>query len=481
MNDDLRTGAKSATKNVFYWVVTALVLVFTGLIAAYYFFPSPYENTAELAKLKNRTLTIAELPYLHIQPERPKFLVWNILPANVAPINSVFAVLSPRTDWPQWRGPARNGVAASGAFRSDWPKNGPPILWKKQAGDGFSSFAVADDRVLTIMQDGGNEAVVCWHVETGRELWRFRYPARYRNSWGSGPRSTPTIDGNLVYTVGATGIMHCLKLYPGDSQGESVWSSDLLLEFGANNLRWGVSFSPLVEGDLVFAMPGGPNGNGLAAFKKTTGKLAWKTADDQAGYSSPIAATIHGQRQILFFTATGLVAVEPKTGNELWRYGWTTDHGCNIATPIIVDDYVFISSGYNHGCALLRIERDDDSWDVKRVYENRRMRTHFSTCVLVGDHLYGFDNDKLTCMAFRTGEVQWKQRGFGKGSLIASNGHLIILGANGRLALAKADADAYREIAGYSFSNTKCWAPPVLADRRLFVRDMDRVVCLDLR
>jgi outer membrane protein assembly factor BamB len=384
-------------------------------------------------------------------------------------------------DWPQWRGPARTGISAETGFLRQWPAQGPPVLWEQPAGTGYSAPVVADNRLYLIMQDGDHEAVICRDAGSGKELWRFRYPARYNNSYGNGPRSTASVDGPFLYTVGGTGILHCLKTHPATATGEMVWRKDLLEDFSAPNLRWGVSFSPLVDGDRVYTNPGGPGGNSLAAFDKATGRLLWKSLDDPAGYSSPVAVTLAGKRQIVFFTGAGLVGVVPEDGSLLWRFPWETNFGCNIATPIAAGDYVFISSGYGRGCAVVQIEGDGAGFQARRVYENTRMCTHFSSCVLFKDHLFGFDESKLVCMEFRTGTVKWRKLGFGKGSLLIADGLLIILGDNGKLALAEASPEDYREQAAFQGPRRKCWTMPVLAQGRLYVRDQERIICYDLR
>jgi outer membrane protein assembly factor BamB len=386
------------------------------------------------------------------------------------------------TGWPQWRGPNRDGVSTETGLLTNWPESGPRKLWERSAGKGYSSLAIADGRVYTLLQDGDFEAVVCWDADKGSELWRFRYPCQYQNSYGDGPRATPTVDGDVVYTVGGTGLMHCLKTKPATTAGELVWKRDLLADFGAANLRWGVSFSPLVEGKLIFINPGGPDGHSIAALDKATGTLHWKNLDDPAGYSSPIAATAGGKQQIIFFTGKGLVGVVPDTGALLWSFPWETNYGCNIATPIAVGDYVFLSSGYGNGCAMLKIEpQADGTLKPRKVYQNKRMSNHFSSSVRYRDHLYGFHDGTLTCMDFRTGKVAWTERGFDKGSLLVADGHLIILGERGKLALAEATPDDYREKASFQVSESQCWTVPALANGRLYVRDADKVMCFDVR
>jgi outer membrane protein assembly factor BamB len=345
---------------------------------------------------------------------------------------------------------------------------------------------VAGGRAYTLLQDGEQETVLCWDAANGREIWRFPYAANYENSYGSGPRATPTVDGDRVYTVGATGLLHCLEA----ATGKKLWEHDLLGEFHASNLSWGVSFSPLVEGNLLLTNPGGPDGNSLAAFDKQSGRLVWKALDDAAGYSSPIAVTAAGTRQIIFFTGKGVASVAPADGKLYWHTTWETSYGVNAATPIFfqaraadqVHDYLFISSGYGKGCAVLEIIRKADGTPgVKLVYEHNRMRNQFTTSVRLGNHVYGIDEADLVCMDVRSGKVSWKQRGVGKGSLIASDGHLIVLSETGDLALVQATPEGYRELTSFQIFNSKCWTPPTLAHGRLYVRDEEEIVCLDLR
>ncbi len=410
-------------------------------------------------------------------------------------------------DWPQWRGPNRDGVSSENILNI-WPTGGPKVLWEQKTGEGFASVAVARGRVFTIFQDGDNESVVSYDATSGKEYWRYSYPCRYQNFYGNGPRSTPAVDGELIYTVGATGLMHCLKAFSHQSGDDPVWKKDLLREFGAQPPEWGVAFSPLVDDQHVYIMPGGPNGNSLAALDKRTGAVAWKKHDDLVGYSSPIAATfpkidlgtpVHAaiagfsfpiaaafyqERQILFLTGSRLIGVNPDTGAMRWDYPWLVQQQCNIATPIVEKNYVFLSSGYGKGCALLKIEWDGDEWKAPHVYKNNtRMKNHFSSSVRRGNHLFGFDDSMLTCMNFLTGKTAWKERGFEKGSVLVVGAQLIVYGANGKLALAEASPESYVETASFQFSaqSHSCWSAPVVSNGRLYVRDQEKLVCFDVK
>ena len=394
---------------------------------------------------------------------------------GTAPLTSPRATVA-STDWPQWRGPNRDGVSDHQAA-AHWPATGLPLLWKVPGGPGHSSLAVVHGRVYTLIQDGDDEAALCLDAETGKELWRQRWPTKFTSYGGVGPRSTPAVVDGRVYAVGAGGLFQCLDA----ASGQVLWRHDLLREFAVANQEHGVSFSPLVEGDLVFAIPGGAGGS-VAAFDRRDGRLLWKAADDPAGYSSPVTATIAGKRQLVVLTGVAVKGFALPDGKLLWSHPWPTKEGTNAATPIVVGDYVFVSSSYNKGCALLEIAPDGpDALAARPVYEHNRMRNHFSTCVLLDDHLIGFDETFLVCMELRTGKVQWKQRGFNKGSVLLAGGKLIVLGDNGVLALVEPNPEKYQELARCTISNTICWALPALAGGRLFVRDQESIMCFDLK
>jgi outer membrane protein assembly factor BamB len=412
---------------------------------------------------------------------------------QAAPLIGISSASAIACDWPQWRGPNRDGLSLETGLLSQWPPNGPRVQWEQPIGRGFSGPVIVQGRVYTMAQYADSngpqspgsspvyEAVVCWDAETGKELWRFSYPSQYEERMGSGPRSTPAVDGNFVYAVGPTGIFHCLKA----DTGEKVWRHDLLDAFHAPKPQYGVSFSPLVEGNLVIVLPGGTNGNSVAAFDKQTGNLVWQALDDPIGYSSPIAVTAVGVRQILVLTNTALASLSPEDGTLYWRYPWETTNGFNIATPIAFENYAFISSAYGKGCALLEITADSaGGLSAQPVYEHNRMRNYFASSVCCQGHIYGFDNSDLVCMDIRSGRIRWRERGIRslkKGSLLVADGHLIILGEYGKLALAEATPEGYREKGAFQVSQNKCWTVPVLAGGRLYVRDESCLRCLDLR
>jgi outer membrane protein assembly factor BamB len=427
-------------------LIAALAVVFLALVGY---------QTVTIHRIKADPQLVNELQDAHLQP-------------TAAPTVDL--------DWPAWRGPRRDGVVQTPHPITPWPAGGPKVLWEEPAGSGYSAPVIAGSRLYLFYQDGDNETLVCRDAATGKQHWTMPDRCRYVNGYGNGPRSTPSVVDGKVYCVGGTGRLRCLN----SETGKELWAHDLLQEFQAPNIQWGVSFSPLVEGDLLFTMPGGPDGGSLAAFDRRDGRLVWKSQSDPAGYSSPVAATLAGVRQILFLTGTRLVSVAPTTGELLWSFSWPTDFQCNAATPIAVGDYVFISSNYGKGCALLKITATGGHLSIASVYETRYMRNHFSSSVLIGDYLYGFDDANLTCLELRTGEARWRERGFNKGSVLGVGDQLLVLGEDGKLALAKATPDGWQRLASARPLSSKCWTVPVLAGGRLYLRDESKLLCLAL-
>ena len=398
------------------------------------------------------------------------------------------------TEWPQWRGPNRDGVSSEVGILKEWAAGGPKMLWKVSLGEGFSGISVSQGRVYTMFSKGNDEFVVSLNATDGGEIWRFRSDDNYHEGQGgNGPRATPTIDGDLLFTISAHGKLYALNA----GNGEKVWSHDLQRKFGSKMPRWGFSTSPLVDGELLLVEVGGKGEKSIVAFNKSSGDVIWSSHKDKLGYSSPIAITVKGIRQIICFTGTKLVSVSPTDGTIYWQYPWKTGYDVNAATPVFIPpDKVFISSGYDKGAAVLQmrvfISHDDDRAAVaqikenqgkvriREVWKNRKMKNQFSSSVLHENYLYGFDNSILKCIEADTGEEQWKTRGFGKGTVLLANGHLIILSDRGKLGLAEATPAGYIEKASAKVLSGLCWTAPTLADGRLYLRNEEEIVCLDM-
>lgn len=373
-------------------------------------------------------------------------------------------------DWPWWRGPEHNGISRETGWSVQWPAGGPKVLWRASVGTGFSSMSVAAGRVYTMGNTADQDTVFCFDAATGRELWKHTYPepleAKY---YEGGPSSTPTVDGDRVYTVSKSGQVFCLDA----AKGTVLWSKKLAEEVGAKKPTWGFATSVLVEGDLLLLNLGSAG----TALHKADGRVVWKSGADEAGYSTPVPFAMGGPRALALFTKEHVVAVTLAEGRELWRYPWKTSYFVNAADPIVSGNEVFISSGYNRGATLLRIT---NAQPVK-VWESRVMRNHFNSCVLWQDHLYGVDEKELRCIVWATGELKWGDPQFGKGSLMLADGKLIALSENGELMVAEATPREFKPLSRAKVLDGRCWTTPVLANGRIYCRNAaGDLVCVDV-
>ena len=380
-------------------------------------------------------------------------------------------------DWPQWRGLNRDGISKETGLLKAWPASGPKVVWTAPLGPGYSSIAISQGRIFTMASLGGSEVAICLDEATGKQLWSFRMDNNYESGQGDGPRSTPTVDGNWVYVLGATGKLYALNA----KDGKKIWFHDLKTEYGSEIPGWGTSTSPLVEGELLLVDIGGKTGHSIGAFNKRSGELVWKTHTDKQGYSSPIAITANGTRQILFFTGTSLVSVSPK-GSVHWKYPWRTSYYANIATPIfIAPDKVFISTAYDTGAAVLKLVGGKEKPSFQELWKSKVSQNHFNSSVLHNGYLYGFDQGVLQCVEVNTGTEKWKQSGLGKGSLILADGHLIVLGERGQLVLVEATPAAYKEKSRVQALEGKTWTVPALANGRLYLRNEKQLISMAIK
>jgi outer membrane protein assembly factor BamB len=382
-------------------------------------------------------------------------------------------------DWHQWRGPERTGQSAETDLLERWPQNGPPLAWKIEGiGEGFSSFSIASGRVFTQVQRGGQQYVLALDEGSGKTVWETPNGTAFSNNRGSGPRGTPTVDGARLYALGSNGNLACLDA----ASGKPVWRINVLKQFGGSNISWGLSESPLIDGDRLIVNAGGA-GASVVALNKNNGQVIWKSQSDEAGYSSAMVAVIGGIRQYVLLTGEAGIGVRADNGELLWRYDKVSNRTANIATPIVRGDHVFLSSDYGTGCALLKLSRQNGGVRAEEVYFNREMRNHYSSSVLVGDYLYGYSSSILTCMRFDTGEVAWRDRSVGKGQVIYADGKLYLLSEDGNVALAEANPAAYKEISRFSIGHRQypTWTLPVIANGKLYLRDQGMVWCYNIR
>jgi len=379
-------------------------------------------------------------------------------------------------DWPQWRGPNRDGIATEKGLLKSWPPGGPPLAWQtKGAGEGYSSFAVSQGRLYTLGARGETEYVLAFDAASGKRLWEAQHGRRFSNDRGDGPRSTPTIEGDRLYAFGASGDLSVLDT----ATGKAHWTINVLKQFGGSNLRWGLSESPLVLADRILVNAGGT----IVALKKTDGSLIWKTDGDDAGYASAVVQKAGSVTQAIFFTSARALGVDVNSGRQLWSYRQVANGVANIATPVVRGNRVFLSSDYDTGSALLELTPSGNDVRAREVYFTREMKNHHATSVLVGEHLYGFDSAILTALKFDTGEVAWQNRSVGKGSLIFADERLYLFSENGVVGLAEASPEAYREHGRFSIKTGRLptWSHPVVAGGKLFLRDQDNLYAYDVK
>lgn len=383
---------------------------------------------------------------------------------------SALPLLVNAADWPQWRGPHRNGVSAEEDWVWQWGGSGPKRMWTARVGQGYSSVAVVGHCAYTMGNKREQDTVYCLNADMGEVLWRYSYPCPSGNY--AGTRATPTVYEGKVYTLSREGLALCLNA----TTGKRIWRRNLVRLLRVQVPKWGFSGSPLIEGNLALYNVGTAG----VALDKHTGILRWHNGAGLASYASPVAHTIGKQRLLAIFPWSGLVVLNPTNGKRLWSYPWSWNdpYRVNAADPIFSDDAVFISSAYNRGCALLRLGHGRPTV----VYQNTHMRAHVSTCVLLDGFLYGNDQGTLKCMELQTARERWQHGGLGKGGLIAAGGKLIMLSERGELIIAEAKPEAYSELARAKVLNGTCYTPPTLAGGRIVCRNKDGVVvCLDVR
>ncbi len=386
-------------------------------------------------------------------------------------------------DWPQFLGPNRDGISAETGLVKTWPKKGPPVLWKKDVGEGFSGPVLAGNKLILFHRLGDQEVVECLNATDGKAHWKYQYPTSYADGLGKGdgPRSTPVMAGKRVVTLGAEGTMTSLDL----DAGTKVWEKKLLKDYKVPQSYFGVGTSPVVDDGLVLVNVGG-KGAGIVAFALGDGKEVWKATGDPASYSSPALATVDGTKHAIFFTRAGVVVLDPKSGDVRYRQKWRAryDASVNAATPLIIGDQAFFSASYETGALLLKLRKDgaEQLWTSDDLMSN-----HYNTCVHHGDHLYGFDGRQeagpnFRCIDLKTRKVQWEEKRFGCGSMILAEGRLIVLTERGELVLVEATPREYRELARAQVLKAgPCRAQIALANGRLYARDQATLVCWDLR
>jgi len=381
------------------------------------------------------------------------------------------------SDWPHWLGPVGDGISPETGWNAQWTDDEPKVAWRADIGIGFSSTAAAGEHVYAMGYSGNGETVHCFNADTGEIVWQHRYPGKkVATLHEGGPGSTPAVHEGKVYTVGKEGQLFCLNA----EDGSVVWSSDLRKLTGQNTPKWGFTGSPVIVGDQVIYQAGP-----TVALNKDTGKPIWRSNEYDPAYSTPAVFDQNGNTGLAVLNSYGVVLLNANNGKELARYPWETRFDTNATTPIVTDDKVFVSTGYNRGCTLLRMQRGQ----LQPIYENQNMSNHMNNSILYKGHLYGFDGNshqnrrvELVCMELDTGKVKWRKRGLGCGSLLISDGKMIILSDEGTLVTAEATPAGYNEISRAKVLDGKCWSMPILSHGRVYARTAEgEFVCVDLR
>ena len=404
-------------------------------------------------------------------------IAWAVAAALAATV-----VTQAANDWPQYLGPSRNGIYEGPALADTWGANGPKVVWRKQVGQGFAGPAVVGNRVILFHRVGNEEVVESLDAATGNSMWRYAYPTRYRDDFGfdEGPRAVPVVADGVIYTFGAEGQLHAVDL----AKGTRLWSEDTMKRFGVPKGFFGAAGSPLVEGGRVIANVGGDKA-GIVAFEAKTGKVLWAATDDDASYSSGVAATIGGRRLGVFLTRDSLVGLDPASGMVQFQRRWRARIAAsvNAATPIIVGDEIFVSAQYGPGAGVLRVNGSQlaDVWTSDDVLSN-----HYATSVFYNGYLYGFHGRQefgpsFRAVEFETGTVKWSQEQFRAGSVLLAGDRLLITREGGELILASASPQAFKPIARAQILQGVVRPYPALADGLLYVRNENTLVCLDLR
>ena len=386
------------------------------------------------------------------------------------------------SDWPQFLGPSRDGVYHGPALAAAWPETGPPAAWKRDVGAGFSGPVVRGDRLILFHRLGDRATVDCLEATSGRSLWRADYPTDYRDDFGfdAGPRATPAIADGRVITFGAEGRLSSWDL----ATGQPHWNVDTAKEYGAGKGWFGRACSPLIEGGVVIVGLGGNDGAGIVAFDAATGVLRWKATQDEASYASPIITSLRGSKTVLALTREALVGLEPGDGQLQFRHPWRPRANASVsaATPLVIEDHVFISASYGAGAALLR----PTATGFESVWSNdESLSSHYATSVHHQGFLYGWHGRQeqgceLRCVELQTGRVRWTESGLKAGTVTLAGGELLVLTEQGELLRVPASADGFKAVSRAQVLPGGVRAHPAIAKGWWFARSPKLLIGLDL-
>ena len=383
------------------------------------------------------------------------------------------------SQWPEFRGPKRDGTVPGLVLDTDWKAHPPTEQWRRRVGPGWSSFAVAGRLIFTQEQRGNVEVIACYDADTGAERWIHESPARFWESvGGAGPRATPTLKDGSLFAAGATGLVHCLN----PSTGAVIWERDLAKDAARQPPMWGFASSPLVVGDLVIVYAGGADDKGVFAYDVKSGEPRWSVAAGDHSYSSPHRATIAGRDVVLMLTNAGLSAIDPALGKNAWTYDWKFQ-GYRAIQPLVVGESgILLGTGMGTGTRRVDITIAEATPEFRDRWTSLEIKPDFNDYVAHRGSLYGFDHNIFACIDLETGKRNWKKRGYGNGQvlLLPDADQLLVLTETGEVVVVRADGKNLEELARIKVLNDKTWNHPVLVGNRLYVRNAEEAVCLEL-
>lgn len=393
--------------------------------------------------------------------------------------------------WRLWGGPERNFISPSTGLAETWPASGPPVLWKRDLGEGYSAIAADGDALYTMYHRSQpywlifseqQEVVVALDARTGATLWEYPYAETFRSAHdvGSGPHVMPQIVGNRVFTIGAGGKLHALD----KKTGQLLWQHDLYEEFGGTRLDYGYSSHPLFYKDNLIVLAGG-EGKAVVSLKQATGEVVWAKQSFRNAHSAPLLIDLDGQPQVAAVAADRIVGVNPDSGDLLWSFPHNTQYGLAVSMPVWGQDHLlFFSSSYGHGSRVLRLTREGAKTRAEEVWYNNRVRVHFGSIVRIDNTVYassGHDGPApLTAVDVPSGKILWQTRDFAKASFVWADGKLILVDQDGYLGLATATPEGLKVHAKVQLLSSNAWTLPTLVGTRLYVRDRKVILALDV-
>lgn len=445
-------------------------------------------TVAGQASLKSERIRALAAGFVFVEARARPF--WKMTGLYKLKLGVLAALLCPAAsqaeDWPQFLGPHRNGIYDGTNVANAGPSNGPPVVWQVPIGHGFAGPVVAEHKVILFHRLGDKDVVSCLDFRTGSALWTFRYPTTYQDNFGfdDGPRATPCVAAGRIYTFSAQGKFHCLEL----GTGKMLWTTDLKTEFPFDLGFFGIACSPMVESGVVLVNIGGIKASGIVGLNPNNGKVLWKASEEEASYSSPVAATIHGRRYALFLTRNGLVVLDPAAGKIRFQYAWHSRNrmSVNAATPLVIGDNVFLSACYGTGAVLLHFGENN----LEKLWsEDDLLSNHYATSVECDGFLYGIHGrtdpgfsprPKLRCIDLKTRKVCWETDSIGAASITRAGGRLLILTEPGELVEVAATPQRFEQRARARIFSSEVRAFPAIADGLFYARSKDRLLCLDL-